>query len=119
MRTQIYQVLHFLGIFMIFLGYGGLIVRSLTAGDDTRLRKLGAITSGIGLFLVLLGGFGLLARLGYGWPVWILVKVVIWFALGFLIMLINRKSQLAGFSWWSTLALGLIAILMVVFKPGM
>lgn len=119
MRTQIYQVLHFLGIFMIFLGYGGLIVRAVTDPANKRLRKLGAITSGIGLFLVLLGGFGLLARLGYGWPLWILVKVVIWVALGALIAVINRKPELSGTTWWGTLLLGLVAILMVVFKPGM
>lgn len=117
--VQVYNVIHFIGIFMIFLGYGGLIVRSITGSDDRRIRKLGAITSGIGLFLVLLGGFGLLARLGYGWPLWVLVKIAIWMILGFLIMVINRKPQLAGTMWWLTLVLGFVAVIMVVYKPFM
>lgn len=117
--VQVYNVVHFIGIFMIFLGYGGLIARGLTGSEDRRLRKLGAITSGIGLFLVLLGGFGLLARLGYGWPLWVLVKIAIWLILGFLVMVINRKPQLAGTLWWGTLALGFVAVIMVVYKPFM
>jgi hypothetical protein len=117
MRVQIYQILHFLGIFMIFLGYGGLIVRAATGSANAGLRRLGAMTSGIGLFLTLLGGFGLLARLGYGWPGWVLVKIGIWLVLGFLIVVVNRKPQLSQVLWWVTLVLGLVAILMVVLRP--
>lgn len=117
MRYQLYQILHLTGILMVFLAYGGLIIRSATGSTDKGLRRLGAITSGIGLFLILLGGFGLLAVLDYGWPVWILIKVAIWFALGFMIVLINRKPQFSQISWWVTILLGLVALLMVVLKP--
>lgn len=117
MPYQFYQIIHLVGIFMIFLAYGGLIIRSATGSENKDIRRLGAMTSGIGLVLSLVGGFGLLARLNYGWPAWVLVKVAIWIALGGLIVLINRKPQMAQVLWWVTILLGVVALLMVVLKP--
>lgn len=117
MPYQFYQIIHLVGVFMVFLAYGGLIVRSATGSDNKGLRRLGGITSGIGLLLILVGGFGLLARLNYGWPGWVLVKVAIWVVLGGMIVLINRKPELSQIYWWSTVVLGLVALLMVVLKP--
>ena len=117
MRHQLYQIIHLTGVFMVFLAYGGMIVRSALGSDNKGLRRLGAMTSGIGLFLILLGGFGLLARLNYGWPLWILIKVAIWVILGAMIALINRKPEYSQISWWSTVVLGVLALLMVVLKP--
>jgi len=104
---------------MVFIAYGGMIVRGVTGSDHKGLRRLGAMTSGIGLFLILLGGFGLLAVKGYVWvwAAWIIIKAVIWFALGGIIVLINRKPEMAQITWWLTILLGVIAILMVVLKP--
>ena len=102
---------------MVFLAYGGLIVRSATGSDNAGIRRLGGITSGLGLLLTLVGGFGLLAKLNYGWPVWVIVKLVIWLILGAMIVLINRKPQLSQILWWTTILLGLVALLMVVLKP--
>ncbi|MGC9451556.1 MAG: hypothetical protein ACP5I4_08925 [Oceanipulchritudo sp.] len=117
MRHQLYQIIHLTGVFMVFLSYGGLIVRSALGSDNRGLRRLGGMTSGIGLFLILLGGFGLLARLNYGWPLWVLVKVAIWVILGGLIVLINRKPQFSQILWWTTILLGVVALLMVILKP--
>jgi len=117
MPYQFYHVMHLIGVFMIFLAYGGMIVRSATGSDNKGLRRLGSLTSGIGLVLVLVGGFGLLARLNYGWPLWILIKVGIWVALGGLIAVINRKPEVSQYTWWGTLMLGVLAVLMVSFKP--
>lgn len=117
MRYQIYQILHLTGVLMVFLAYGGMIVRTATKSDNPGLRRMGAITSGLGLFLILFGGFGLLAVQGYGWPLWIIVKAVIWFVLGGLIAIINRKPEFSQFTWWFTLLLGVVALLMVILKP--
>ncbi|HSH09783.1 MAG TPA: hypothetical protein VK995_05310 [Oceanipulchritudo sp.] len=117
MRHQLYQILHLTGIFMVFLSYGGLIVRSAVGSDSKGVRRLGAMTSGIGLLLTLVGGFGLLARLNYGWPGWVLVKIGIWILLGGMIVLINRKPQFSQILWWTTILLGVVALLMVVLKP--
>ena len=117
MRVQIYQIIHLVGVFMVFLSYGGMIVRSVLGSDNKDIRRLGAMTSGIGLVLILVGGFGLLAKLQYGWPVWVLVKVAVWVLLGAMIAIINRKPEYSQYSWWGTILLGVIALLMVVLKP--
>lgn len=112
-----YKVIHFLGIIMVFLAYGGLIVRALYAPEDRAIRRLGAITSGIGLFLLLLGGFGLQAKMALGWPTWFILKFIIWVVLGGMIVVINRKPELSQKLWWITLVLGTVAIVLASTKP--
>ena len=114
MDPNFYQVLHIVGISMVFLGYGALLARSMAAPENVSVRKLGSITSGIGLLLVLVAGFGLVAKLGYNYiETWILVKFVIWLLLGGLIVLINRKPQLAMLLWCLLIALSATAAIMV------
>ena len=114
MNPNIYQVLHVVGILMLFLGYGALLARSMAAPDNVSVRKLGSITSGVGLLLILVAGFGLISKLGHSFVApWLIVKMVIWLALGGLIVLINRKPQLAVMLWWLLIALGAIAASMV------
>lgn len=116
MPVHFYQILHFAGIIMIFMGYGALLARSLIGSDDTSVRKLGSITSGIGLFLVLLAGFGLIAKLGHSYSApWLIVKLLIWLALGSIISLINRKPELAKTLWWIILGLGITAAVIVYY----
>ena len=101
---------------MIFTGYGALLARSLIESDNAPVRKLGSITSGVGLLLVLVAGFGMMAKLGYSIRTpWLIVKIVIWFALGGIIVLINRRQDLAKKLWWGILALGFLAVLMVFY----
>jgi hypothetical protein len=114
MNPQIYQVLHAVGILMVFLGYGALLARSMAAPGNVSIRKLGSITSGIGLLLILIAGFAMISKFGYSFTApWLIVKMLVWLALGGLIVLINRKPQLAVLLWWLLLALGAIAVIMV------
>ena len=114
MNPNIYQVLHIVGIAMVFLGYGALLARSMAAPDNVSVRKLGSITSGIGLLVILVAGFGLISKMGHNFTSpWLIVKMLIWLALGGLIVLINRKPQLAVMLWWVLIALGAIAASMV------
>ena len=60
---------------MVFIGYGSLIGLALSKAENPGVKKLGAITSGIGLTLLLVAGFGLIAKLGYSYTsTWIIVK---------------------------------------------
>ena len=112
MDPNFYQVLHIVGISMVFLGYGALLARSMAAPENVSVRKLGSITSGIGLLLILVAGFGLVAKLGYNYTeTWILVKFVIWLLLGGLIVLINRKPQLAMLVWCLLIALSALSLI--------
>ena len=114
MDPSFYLVLHIVGISMVFLGYGALLARSMAAPENVSIRKLGSITSGIGLLLILVAGFGLIPKLGHSYTeTWILVKLIIWLLLGGLIVLINRKPQLAMLLWCLLIALSATATIMV------
>ena len=114
MDPSFYQVLHIVGISMVFLGYGALLARSMAAPENVSIRKLGSITSGVGLLLILVAGFGLIPKLGHSYTeTWILVKLIIWLLLGGLIVLINRKPQLAMLLWCLLIALSATATIMV------
>jgi len=116
MPVYLYQILHIVGLLMIFLGYGALLALGWTGREDARLKKLGSITSGIGLVLVLVAGFALITKLGYSFTApWLIVKMLVWLALGGLIAVINRKPALAGTLWWLLLGLGALAVVMVYY----
>lgn len=103
---------------MVFTGYGALIARSLSSTEHAGVKKLGSITSGVGLLLIFVAGFGLISKMGYSFATpWILVKLVIWLILGGLIAMINRKPQLAGTFWWVLIGLGGLAAIMVYARP--
>ena len=117
MDAIFYKLIHLIGVLMVFLAFGGLIGRSLLGTEGVRLKKLAGITCGIGLILILIGGFGLLGKLGYGFPGWAIVKLVIWIALGGLIAVANRKQALALPLWWGVLVLGVLAASLALWKP--
>ncbi len=56
-------------------------------------RKKSLIITGVLSLLMLTGGFGLLARMGYGWPLWIIVKLICWVVLSALAGLAFRKPD--------------------------
>ena len=117
MPVEIYQILHVTGIIMLFMGYGALLARSLAGSDSAPVRKLGSMTSGIGLLLILIAGCAMVAKrpdISFSAP-WLIVKMVIWFALGGIIVLINRKPELAKPLWFSILGLGIVAAAMVYY----
>lgn len=120
MSPVVYQILHVFGALLVFLAYGLLISRAILGSESVQLRKVGAKLSGVGLVLLLVGGFGLLAKLyGNTFYPWVIIKLVVWVALGGLVALINRKPQLGQIWYWVTLLLGLIAVTSVYTKIGM
>ena len=103
---------------MVFLSLGGLIVRSLTNSEDKGLKKLASITNGVGLLLALVGGFGWIAKMKVGFPLWIILKLVIWVIFGGLIAVVNRKPEACKALWWVIIVLGITAAVLAGLKPG-
>jgi hypothetical protein len=118
---QVYKIVHFVGIFMVFVSLGASAMHSINGGRrDHSWRRPTAFTHGIGLFLVLVGGFGLLARLGIsqgGLPGWIYAKLVIWFLLGAMLSVTIRIKSLARVSWPILILLGGTAAYLAGYKP--
>lgn len=107
LSLAVYKTIHYLGIFTLVTALTAALARAAAVGlsahagasaeslADPWKKRLG-IAHGVGLFLVLLGGFGMLARLGLGLTGWVNVKLAIWLVVGGLIVL--RKSPAAA-SW--------------------
>lgn len=119
MSFDFYKIVHFLGIFMVFSALGGQIVMAINGGDAKQLpgRKWIGMFHGVGLLLVLVAGFGMIAKLGVGFPGWVIGKIVIWVALGGVGAIAARKKNLAGMIWVLILLLGLTAAYLAHYKP--
>ncbi len=118
---QLYKVVHFLGILLTFVALGGQILHVRNGGDKASNsgRALVGATHGIGLFLVLLGGFGMLARMGlsFGDAPWVHAKLLIWLLLGGVVALPYRVPASAKALWFVVPLLGALAAGIAIYKP--
>lgn len=77
---------------------------------------------GIVSFLIFTGGMGLIARLGFGhgqgFPLWVNIKIAMWFLVNIIFIMIGRSS-LNYRKWLNILAIVLVltAVIAAVFKP--
>ncbi len=96
MSYEFYKIVHLISLACLLLGCGLLIGAFVVTSDyKGPIRKMGFAMHGIGITLMLVSGFGLLARLGLvaGMPSWVYGKLVIWLLLGGITVLIKRKPQ--------------------------
>ncbi len=118
MSALLYKVLHILGVLLAFAALGGATLRALAgARDDAPGRRLAMATHGVALLLILISGFGMLAKLGYGFPVWVWLKIVIWLLIGAAIALIRRLPAHATLFWFALPVLGAAAAYLAIYKP--
>jgi hypothetical protein len=112
MSLEFYKWIHLLGLMMLFCGLAGLW------GSRSMGRSL-SLLHGIGMLFLLVGGFGMMARMGIvqGWPGWIYVKLCVWLALGAGIALAKRKSHWGMKLIGLWIGLGALAAYMGIFKP--
>lgn len=122
MPYAVYKLTHLLGIFVLLITLALPFMHMLRGGtraDFPRRRTL-ALTHGAASFLVLLGGFGMLARLGIvqgGLPNWILVKLTIWLVLSGALALALRTTAGARAVLVGAPLLALLAAGFAIYKP--
>ncbi len=120
---QLYNVVHIVGIILLMSALGGAAVHAMTGtpADSLRARRLLAVLHGTGAFLILLGGFGMLARLGVmhgaGFPAWVWVKLVVWALLMVALLAPYRRPALAKPLLLALPILGGLAAYMAIYKP--
>ena len=109
-----YKIIHLTGISLLALGVGGMM-----AGGEK--RKTFAMLQGIGLLVMLVSGFGLLAKLKFTpyIPNFAIVKLVLWALIGALPVLFRKfKTPLPAAILISLILVGTMAYLGVV-KPAL
>jgi hypothetical protein len=97
MSIAFYHIAHLVGLILLFVGFG-----ALASGN----RK-GMMYHGIGLLILLIAGFGIIAKLKIPYTShFIIAKGVIFLILGFLPVLIKKKTLSAGAVMWIAIVLG-------------
>ncbi len=121
-----YKVVHYLGIFLLLAALSAALARAaarLGGGQEVRsdpwARRLVGV-HGFAAFLVLLGGFGMLARLdvttGLALPGWIWAKLGIWTLLAAAIVA-RRSEKLAAPATALAPLLAALAGWVALYKP--
>ena len=116
---EIYKLLHLVGIFTLFSAFGGAILREApVAGSPDPTRKLLSMLHGVGLLLILVAGFGMLARLGLvtGLPGWIYAKLGVWLILGGWIVLAHKRKLNRTILLGGAVLLGAVAGALALWK---
>ena len=119
---ETYKVLHILGVLLAFATLGGLAltVANGATKSTSSVRRLIGISHGVATFIILLGGFGALARLGVmhgNLQGWVLVKIACWAVLAVLVAIPYHKPDLARNIFWCLPVLGGVAVVMAIYKP--
>lgn len=125
MPYQVYKVLHIFAVVMLFVSLGGLTLHAVNGGtkESNLGRKMVAISHGVAMIIILVAGFGLLARLqvmaaGIAFPLWVWLKLGIWVVMGALVAIPYRKPELARPLWLLLPVLGAVAAAVAIYKPA-
>lgn len=114
MSYETYKILHLIGLVVLFISLGALAYVPLEK------RKPLMILHGAASIIMLVAGFGLLARLGMARDMgtWVYIKIVIWLILGATPVILKKKPTLAMPVLLGSIALGTVAAYLAIMKPG-
>lgn len=116
-----YKILHLGGIAALMVSLGALSLHAMGGGtkENTPARPLVFATHGLALVLLLITGFGMMARLNLSYGgVWVWAKVGIWVVLGGLVALPLRVPASGRFIWPLAPILVAVAAAFALYKPG-
>lgn len=127
MSAEFYRIVHLFGIFLLMCSLGGLAMTSwhskgaqVVKAEAEAAAKRMKMLHGISLLVILVAGFGLMAKLGLmkTWPLWIIAKLVIWLIFGAAATAIVKMSD-KGKMWILLLPLlGALSAYLAVMHPG-
>ncbi len=118
MSYEIYKIMHIVSIVLFFAIYGMAAVKAVK-NENIKFEK---IVTGVLLLLLITSGMGLGARLGVmkgGWPLWLQIKLGIWFVIGASgHMVLKRFPHFAMKFFWIMIGLLVLASYMANYKIG-
>jgi hypothetical protein len=113
MKLAIYHILH-VGALFILAGF----TFGALANPKPETKKKVMMVTGIMSLIVLITGFGMLAVLGLGFPVWIIIKVICWIGLSVIAGVAYRKPDMTGTLSIAAIVLILLAVAAVYWRGG-
>lgn len=116
---EAYKIVHLAAVAALLGALGGAAVHAANAlpREANVLRRTVGAFHGASLLVILVAGFGMLARLDAGLPGWAIAKLVVWFAMGALSALPYRSPRLARVTLWSLPVLVGLAAWLTIAKP--
>ena len=121
MDIAVYKLVHILGLILLFQSLGAYLFLSLSAEGtvDAPPARMLKIMHGVGLLFLLVGGFGMLAKMSIMWPmpVWVWIKIIAWILLGGAFIHVKKNVDMARFWWILVIVLGALAAYLGGFKP--
>jgi len=117
MSYEVYKLIHLLGLGAVAFSFGAFAMRS----EDPSKKKLPSVVHGVGLFLALLGGFGMAAKmkLAVASTPWLIFKVAVWLGLGGFIAINKRKPELAPKAQVALVLLAMVAAYLGIFHASL
>lgn len=120
-----YKIIHYVGIFTMVSALAAFLAQTASSGTPlvrVPWAKRLVIAHGVGLFLILLGGFGMLARLDITHqlgllPGWIWAKLALWTVLGAAVTVAKRRPEWTGALLVVTPVLAFLAGTVALTKP--
>jgi hypothetical protein len=116
-----YKILHIAAIAGVAASLGALAFWTVGGNkkEDAGHGALAFATHGVSLLLLLITGFGMVARLGASYAsAWIWAKLVLWLAIGALIRFAAKSKGGAKVTWALIPLLIAVAAFFALHKPG-
>jgi hypothetical protein len=120
MSYEFYKILHLIGIVSLFSGLVGLLTIKMSGGNlEGKAKSLVFSAHGVGLLLIIVSGFGLLARLGLARdiPGWVFGKLAIWLILGGATAVIKKKGHIGWLLFIILILIFTAAAYLAILKP--
>lgn len=114
MDPAIFKVLHIIGAILLFTGIGGL----MGCGENRpHINKIVSIFNGLGLLILLIAGMGMQGMGHLGWPLWLILKLVIWVVMA-VIFTMTKKDKIGMKNGVLILVgLGCVVAWLCIMKP--
>ena len=121
MSFEFYKILHLIGLFLLLSGLMGMLFLKISKINlEGALKRLLFMSHGLGLLLILVSGFGQMARLGLvsEIPHWIYIKLLIWAYFGAAVVLIKKKGDTMGRALYGAfITIFAVAAVIAILKP--
>jgi hypothetical protein len=115
MSYETYKFIHIVGL---ILTLSALTILCLVNFESSQIsKKTTSILHGLGLVLLLVAGFGMLAKLGiHGLPIWVLIKTLIWIWLGLCTVIIKRVPKYRVPIFYSVIVTMIFSTILGIYK---
>ncbi|MCA8974425.1 MAG: hypothetical protein KDC98_06870 [Planctomycetes bacterium] len=115
MSPEFYRIAHIVGVLMLFLGLGGML--ACGGREGAKAPALFPMLHGLGLIVMVVAGIGRAHKVGFGWPSWLLLKIVCWLVIAVLPVFVKRGKLNGAVAVLLALCLGGVALWLAATKP--